>query len=214
MLLNPQAISAPPPRVFNHSLDWRFLLPIADLQKGYFLFEEDRDFSETLEQVGIRRSQQLSFSDLKDLKNERIPFLVLPFGLSLSSVGPSLAHRMEFYTLTRQVMDPNSHLLLGFNNQLNWRASREIHYYPSTPRRVSRELQRAGYRSLKLFGAMPGLQIPEYIFDLESRTIHFALQNRFRRKPNVLRVIHLLAVTVGMQRMSNFLPSYFVVATT
>jgi hypothetical protein len=78
---------------------------------------------------------------------------------------------------------------------------------------VETELNQAGYSSIQLFGAMPDLRIPEYIFDLDPRTILFALQNRFRRKPAVLRALRLLAWTAGPARLSNLLPCYFAVAT-
>ncbi|HEY3473220.1 MAG TPA: hypothetical protein VGK56_01345, partial [Anaerolineales bacterium] len=103
-------------------------------------------------------------------------------------------------------------LLVGFNHPWNRRASLAGQYHSVTPHRVADQLKQAGYSSIKLFGAMPNLQIPEYIFDMDPRTIHFALQNRFRRKPAVLRGLRLLAGTIGLARLSNLLPCYFVVA--
>jgi hypothetical protein len=50
------------PRVFHYSLDWRFLLPIADAKNIYLLLEENEDFSQTLRQVGIDISQQVALS--------------------------------------------------------------------------------------------------------------------------------------------------------
>ena len=67
--------------------------------------------------------------------------------------------------------------------------------------------------SVKMYGAMPDLRIPEYIFDLDPRALDFAARNRFRRKPAVLQGLRVLAATIGLQRITNFLPCYFAVAT-
>jgi hypothetical protein len=74
------------------------------------------------------------------------------------------------------------------------------------------ELRQAGFRSARIYGAMPSLEIPEYIFDIDPRAIHFALRNRFRRKPTVLHALRLLSGAIGWKRISNFLPCYFAVA--
>ena len=208
-----QAVSPSPTRVFKHSLDWRFLLPLSDLARGCFLFLEDVDLSEALEQVGIHISQQLSFSDLKAHENKRFPFLAMPLGLPVRWIGPRVEDRIEFFRWIRQFIDPGGFLLLGFNNPMYRRVSQKTNYHSSTPPRIAKELHQAGYQSLKIFGAMPDLQISEYIIDLEPRTIQFALQNRFRRKPNLLRVQRVVAGIVGIQSLSYFLPAYFAVVS-
>jgi hypothetical protein len=208
-----QAVYPPLTRVFKHSLDWRFLLALSDSAKGCFLFLEDVDLSAALEQAGIPVSQQFSISDLKAHENKRFPFLAIPLGLPGRWVGPRLEDRIQFFRWLRQFIDPGGFLLLGFNNSMYWRASHKTNYHSSTPPRIAKELHQAGYQSLKVFGAMPDLQISEYIFDLEPRTIQFALQNRFRRKPNLLRILGVVARIVGIQRFSYFLPGYFAVAS-
>lgn len=198
------------PQVFNHSLDWRFLLPLADLQKGLVLFEENADFTRALEQVGILPEQRLSFLDVRALKDKQFPVLALPFGLP---TGKTMEDGVAFYSSLRRTLEDNGYLLVGFHNAWNWRAGSLTHYRTFTPRRVTSDLAAAGFKSVRMFGAMPNLNIPEYIFDLDPRAIQFALQNRFRRKPALLRVLGVLAGTIGMHRISNFLPGYFAVAT-
>jgi hypothetical protein len=210
---HPQHSTAPPPRVFNYSLDWRFLLPMADPKNVCLLFEENADFSQTLEQAGLHVSQKLSLSDLKDRKTNSFHSLVMPFGLPVGWTGARHKARVAFYFSVRRFIDSGGHLLVGFNNVLNWRVNSPPKYYPSTPRRIAAELKQAGFKSVKIFGAMPDLQIPEYIFDLDPRAIQFALQNRFRRKPAVLQALQFLSVTVGWKRASHLLPCYFAVAT-
>lgn len=210
---HPQTATAPQPRVFNYSLDWRFLLPLTDPKKVCLLFEEDTDFSQTLEQVGIYASQKFSLSALRDRETASFPLFVMPFGLPVAWSGAEHADRVEFYFAIRHFIDSGGYLLVGFNNLLNWRSKPQTSYHSSTPLRIARELTQAGFKSVKIFGAMPDLQIPEYIFDLDPRAIHFALQSRFRRKPALLRVLQVLKGTMGLKRMSNFLPCYFAVAT-
>ncbi len=213
MRLHPQTATASLPRVFNYSLDWRFLLPMADSKKVCLLFEENADFSQTLEQVGLRVSEKLSLSDLKHHKPHSFQVIVMPFGLSVGWAGTRHKDRVAFYFSVRRFIDSDGYLLVGFNNALNWRATSQTNYYSSTPRRIADELKQAGFNSVKMFGAMSNLQIPEYIFDLDPRAIQFAVQNRFRRKPSVLRVLRVLAGIIGWKHMSNFLPCYFAVVT-
>ena len=206
----PTAVAPP---VFNYSLDWRFLLPMTDFQNGRILFDDNADFTQTLGQVGIHPRQQLSLQELRTLKNNQFPFFVLPFGLPVSWSGTKSKDRIEFYASLRRFLAAGGYLLVGFNNSLARRTNSQKVYHSSTPRHMVAEMRQAGFKSVKIFGAMPNLQIPEYIFDLDPQTTQFALQNRFRRKPAVLQALRVLSVTIGMQRLSNFLPCYFVVAS-
>ena len=208
----PQIATSAKPQVFNYSLDWRFLLPRAEPEKTCLLFEENADFSQTLEQVGLRVSKQLSFSELREHRHDTFQLLVMPFGLPAGWAGAGGEARVQFYFSLGRVIDSGGHLLVGFNNVLNLRHDPQTNYQASTPRRMAVELGQAGFKSVKIYGAMPTLQIPEYIFDLDRRAIAFALHNRFRRKPALLRLLRLLAGRVGWKRISNFLPCYFAVA--
>jgi hypothetical protein len=209
----PQNALSPQPRVFHYSLDWRFLLPMADLQKIYLLLEQDRDLTQTLAQVGIPHSQQLSFADLRRNKKTDIQSFVMPFGLPAGWTGAKHEDQVEFYSSLRRLLPPGGYLLVGFNNVWNLRANSQRKYHACTPRRMTDQLKQSGFQSIQIFGAMPTLAIPEYIFELSSRTLQFTLQNRFRRKPAVLRALHLLSGILGWKPISNFLPCYFAVAT-
>lgn len=202
----------PPPRLFHYSLDWRFLLPSADVQNVFLLMEKNEELTEALGQVGIQPAQCLSFPELRQAKSENVPMLVLPFGLATGWVSPRDKDQLELYASLRGFLAPEGYILVGFNNLWNVPASTRTSYYASTPRRVTAQLTQAGFHSIVLFGAMRNLAIPEYIFQLEARTIQFALQNRFRRKPAALRAMGALAGTIGLARISNFLPCYYAVA--
>jgi hypothetical protein len=201
------------PHVFRYSLDWRFLLPIADAKKVCLLSEEDTDLTQTLDRVGINSAQRLSLSDLQQKKKIDVQSFVIPLGLPVGWVSATHEAQTKFYSLLGQLLNPEGHVLIGFNNVWNLGAQPPTSYRSSTPQQVTAQLEQAGFRSIKVFGAMPNLSIPEYIFDLEPRTIQFALENRFRRKPMLLRILRVLSGTLGWKGISNFLPCYFAVAT-
>src|SRR5688500_8109896 len=109
---------APPPQVFHYSLDWRFLLPLADARNIYVLTEEDADFRETLQQVRI------SFSSLLVPSNNQgnnIQSLVLPFGLPVRWVSKSRVDQAEFFRSIRPLIGADGYLLIGFENAWNLR---------------------------------------------------------------------------------------------
>lgn len=201
------------PRLFHYSLDWRFLAPLADTKKIYLLLEEDQGFSQAIQQVGIPTSQLRSFGELQQKMGDDIQCLVMPFGMPAREVTARSKDQVEFYSSIHRLVSSGCFFLVGFNNAWNLHAHSHKTYYPSTPRRIIKQLRQAGFKSIEIFGAMPNLAIPEYIFNLDSRTIRFAVQNRFRRKPALLSVLQVLSATMGWKRLSNFLPCYFVVAT-
>jgi hypothetical protein len=76
------------------------------------------------------------------------------------------------------------------------------------------QLQKAGFKAIRIFGVIPDLAIPEYIFDLHNAPIGFALQHRFKRKPLALTLLQLMSRTIGTRQLSAFVPCYFVTATS
>lgn len=201
------------PRVFHYSLDWRFLLPSADAKNLHILVEPNEDFSQTLAHVGIDLSQVVTFPDLRQVPEKQAQTFVLPFGLPADGVSTKSPDQVEVYASVRRRMTSGGYLLVGFNNVWNVSTRSKKEYHACTPRRMTAQLMQAGFQSIRVFGAMPNLAIPAYIFDLESEPAQFALQNRLRRKPTVLRVLRLLSRTLGWKRLSNFLPCYFAIAT-
>lgn len=201
------------PRFFSYSLDWRFLLPIADTGKIRVVVEDDADLSQTLEQVGITISNQLSFSNFKHDERNNTQSFVLPFGLPVRWVNARQEEQIELYRSIRNMICPGGYFLLGFENSWNSRSNSQSRFHPSTPRRVADQLDQAGFKATQIFGAMPDVCIPEYIFELNDQAMYFALKHRFRRKPVLLNMLRMLARTVGLARISNFLPCYFAVAT-
>jgi hypothetical protein len=208
----PQTAPFLQPRVFQHSLDWRFLLPAGDPGKAYVLFEPDAGLSETLAHVGVPGANQLSLRAFREGKARDAQSLILPFGLASRWVGTKSAEQVSFFASVRSRLPSGSHLLIGFHHPWHRQARLVRDYRSALPHRVANQLRQAGYSSIKIFGAMPDLRIPEYIFDLDPRTVYFALQNRFRRKPAVLRALRLLSATAGPGQLAKLLPCYFAVA--
>lgn len=212
MQLDQQRIYRPQPRVFNHSLDWRFLLPLSNPEKIFVLFEDDFDFGLTLEKAGIPVSNQLSFLDIERKEKSEAASFVFPFGLPVRWVGKESSDQIEFFRSMRQLIGEAGNLLVGFNNSWSYPPNAQTKYHSSTSRRITAQLQTAGFKTIKVLGVIPSLEIPEYIFDLNTQPIYFALQHRFKRKPILLNLIQLLSHTIGLAYLSDFLPCYFVLA--
>lgn len=201
-----EPVLQPPPRAFSHSLDWRFLLPIADARSIHVLSDDDPDLGMALEQVGI------PISNPEPGGEQDVQAFVLPFGLPVRRGEIKKAAQVESYRSIRRSMRSGGYLLVGFNNRWDVRGT-PSRCQVSTPRQMRRQLTQAGFNSVTIFGAMPDLSVPEYIFELDARAIRFALLHRFRRKPVLLNIIQALAGTIGVHRLASFLPCYFALAT-
>lgn len=200
------------PQTFRYSLDWRFLLPVADAGRIRVVAEEDAELRTTLEQVGIPVSNLLTCSNGAGDEKKDIQSFALPLGLPARWVDTKVEDQIEFCRSLRRLMGPDGYILVGFNNVWNIHKKTASKYHPSTPRLMKHQLLQAGFRSVRLFGALPNLSIPEYIFDLEAGAVRFALHHRFRRKRVVLRALRALTQTVSIDRISQYLPCYFAVA--
>src|SRR5215212_8735870 len=117
-----QRIHQSQPRVFNYSLDWRFLLPVSHPDKTFVFFEDDADFSQSLQQVGIPDSNQLSFLDVEQKEKKESASFVLPFGLPVRWVGKEQSDQIEFFRSLRKLMGDNCNILVGFHNSWNYRS--------------------------------------------------------------------------------------------
>ncbi len=210
--MQPDLQAIPPPRVFRHSLDWRFLLPISDPAKLYVAFEDEPDFEAALDHVGVPVSNRRSFLSFKPGEESNIHVFALPLGLPVRWVSTGRDEQIESYRSIRRLLCPGGYFLLGFRNRWSSRSGNWSRYYSSRPRRVVDQLTRAGFKSVQVFGVMPNLQVPEYIFELSPQAMYFALQNRFRRKRVLSNGLRVLVWTVGLARISDFLPCYFAVA--
>lgn len=210
---NLQPVQPPPLRVFHDSLDWRFLLPISDPVKIHVAFDGDVDFGKALDRIEIPASNRFSLSAVQQAEEGSVCSFALPFGLPAHWVSARWEEQIDFYRSIRRLICPSGYFLLGFANAWNSGSTAQPQYHASTPRRVRSQLSQAGFQSIKIFGAISDLRVPEYIFELNDRATYFALHHRFQRKPILLNGFRILARTIGLAHISKFLPCYFVVAT-
>lgn len=207
-----RSLQAAQPRVFRYSLDWRFLLPATPAGSVYVIAEDEPELGAALERVGIPVSNYLSFSEIGQSGRQQARALVLPFGLPVRWVGENQADQIEFYRSLGRLLEPGGSLLIGFNNARNSVPSVPGRYHISKPHRVMDRLAQAGFQSIKIYGAMSDLNIPEYVFDLRGRAMNFAMHQRFQRKRAVRMGIQLLGLLIGWRRIAEFLPCYYAVA--
>lgn len=193
------------PKVYRYSLDWRFFLPETDVQHLHVFFADDDEFSQALERVGIPRSNQHSFGELKSNSEMQVRSMVFPFGLPSAAEDP-----LAFLTTCRRWIEAGGSLMIGFNNAL-YRRGRSP-YQAARSRRLLFQLSRAGFQSIRVLGVMPNLSIPEYVFDLNLEPIQFAFAYRFRRKRFVRQTLVSLARVVGPARLADYLPCYLAIA--
>src|SRR5512142_388918 len=107
--MQPDLQAIPPPRVFRHSLDWRFLLPISDPAKLYVAFEDEPGFHEVLDHVGVPVSNRKSLSNFKPGEENDIYSFALPFGLSTRWVSNGQEEQIEAYRSIRRLLCPGGY---------------------------------------------------------------------------------------------------------
>src|SRR3990172_694712 len=216
MQSNQQLALHPETRTYSYSLDWRFLLPIAGDAKLLVLSEGSADFTQALERVGIAGLDwHEGLSSILDAKQDEVGDLhglVIPFGLPVHRVGIHEEDHIEFYRSARRLIHRGGYLLVGFENVWKFRSKARFMYHFSSPRRMNYQLRQSGYTSVEIFGAIPNLSIPEYIFHLQSQTLDFALRHRFRRKAITRNILRWLLGRIGSSGVSALLPCYFAVA--
>src|SRR5512141_3191110 len=106
--MQPNVQTAPPPqpRVFPYSLDWRFLLPVADPVNLRVAFENEPDFYEALERVGVPAAPWLLDSNFIEAERRNTHSLALPFGLPVRWVSAGTEEQIQLYRSIRQRICP------------------------------------------------------------------------------------------------------------
>jgi len=135
--------------------------------------------------------------------------VVMPLGLPRQRWNAAGRRHLDVQRAIRRLIRPGGTLLLGFSNRLDFLRGSTSEHYALTPRRAVRLLLRAEYSSVDLYGAVPNLTVPEYIFPLTPQVLAFVLRSRYRQKLPA-RLLRWL-IQAGF---ANFLPAYFAVAST
>jgi hypothetical protein len=213
-ITNPQNLSIPIPSPQN-SMDWRFLLPILAESKVLIVGGGCDEFTQFFGQLGI---ESIAW-DHDFLNPTRTPFpelhfeiIAIPHGFPDKGLSSSPQQHLEVYRTMWHFLKPGGTILIGFSNaQVIRRRINPDNYY-STPRLMRQLLQKAGYETVTLYGAIPNLFTPEYIFPLTRKTVGFTLKHRYRYKlpARLLRWFDHPFFTAGF---SHLLPSYFATAT-
>ena len=105
----------------NHSVDWRYLLPISMNGKVLYVGEGTNDVTRSFEQIGIPLSiweSTVSLTDIFTLGFVPATFdaVVIPFGLLPESpLGRS--GKVNVYQAAHQLIREGGTLLIGFSNK-------------------------------------------------------------------------------------------------
>ncbi len=185
----------PTPQPFPRlSQDWRFLLPIPEGGEALLLCRSREELPPAFSRLGIRTVA--CFADPRALipsgrppgdgvvlaSASALPFPPQTFDLVLAPRGMPLPSQRwpEAARALLRLLRPGGALLLGFSGRFRFRgaASGEM---SASPRRVVDILRRVGYTNPELYGVMPDLDVPEYIFPFSPYALAFVLRSRYRR---------------------------------
>ncbi len=185
------------------STDWRFLLPLHRESCLLVVGGKRDDYSALFERVGVASiSWHADTTALSVLPAASFDIIAFPLGL------PSGA---AIWQTIRRLLRPGGTLLFGFSNLRGLNRDEQHGALHSNPWFLSFKLRQEGYSQVELFGALPNLNAPENIFPLESPSLNFVLQNRYRYKlPASVLGLAFHPAMAGL--LSNLIPHYFVVA--
>lgn len=204
------------PKVYGHSLDWRFLLPLGHGINLLVLSSRNPDLELALRRAGISsagwREEDLEIPNPLDTDGAEFDAVALPLGLSGREGAAHPADRKLFYQHIRRRLRPEGYLLVGFENRWRDRFGRKTKYYTSTPAVVRDELQKAGFSGVECFGVSPNLDVPEYILQLQRRALEFTVGHRFRRSAFAGSLMQMLLKLAGPIWAGGMFPCYYVVA--
>ncbi len=199
----------------NSSADWRFLLPITESSRVLIIGGEHDDFTELFGKMGVSAVTWLrgllpadSENNNKNSGQSKFDIVAIPFGFR----SDKLTHEVDVHQMIRQLMRPGGTILIGFSNRLGlFRRGFQSNSYYSTPWRMIHKLRLAGYSQIDLYGAMPNLETPEYIFPLRTQLLSFTLQHRYRYKLPA-RLFHFFSSKPVVFIFLYLLSYYFVIA--
>lgn len=213
----------------NSSADWRFLLPITESSRILIIGGEYDGFSELFSKIGVlevtwlcssllansenKNVEHSKFDAIANLATQSFPsksfdMVVVPFGFP----GGRLTDEADVFQMIRRLMRPNGTMLIGFSNIFGlFRRGEQSDSCYSTPWQMIRKLRSAGYSQIDIYGAMPSLVSPEYIFPLKAHLLSFTLQHRYRYKLSD-RLLQLFSSKPVASIFLYLLSYYFIIA--
>jgi hypothetical protein len=220
----------------DNSLDWRFLLPIAPEIKLLVVGHECEGIYKYFLRLGIAsvyyctdavpppatdssaeqdKQNIITFADL-ELRSDLLSFfdvVVFPQGLvRMEGRANGKVGRLSERHSINKYMRSGGVLLIGFANIFFSKKNKpQPGLYHSSPGKMKRFLKKNGYALTGIYGAIPDLFIPEYIFPLTNQSVGFILRSRYTYKiPGLF--LHWLTNSFLTNIIANFFPAYFVVA--
>lgn len=152
-------MTVPPPSVYRCSADWRFLLPVQNLQRALLIEGDDCDCRRILLDLGLPLQTVASWDDLP--ADEAFDWIAAPQG-----IAPS---RFASLSTLRGILRPGGSILLGARGAAKRRS-------------LTRALRASGYGAARQFAASPNENAPEYIFSPSPRSFAFFLSHRYAHK--------------------------------
>jgi|CXWL01.1.fsa_nt_gi hypothetical protein len=215
----------------SNSADWRFFLPISAGSNVLLVTNHGEDIARYFEKLGIRTTiynndsstgPDVEFTKQKsaDFENEFSPpgghslfdVVAIPHGFPEYLLSRGETPQIDVYQKIKQALNPRGALLIGFSNSLRLgRAARPFVNFYATPQGMIGLLRKAGYPSVEIYGAIPDLNVPDYIFSLNKHEIGFVLEHRYRYKIPAW-ALKLLTTSFVAGSLSGFFPFYYAVA--
>jgi len=195
----------------NHGVDWRFLLPIDDVNmKVLVIHNTPSEYEYSLNKLGIH-AEYLSFGQLTDsqIPHENFDIVIAPLGICGADSRVGQNDLVKYGKTVYRLIRSGGMFLIGFSNLLDPRQKKRTATSMSVWG-MRRALRKVGFHSSQFYGALPEPFAPEYIFPLRAHLLSFVLHQRYQHK--LPKLFFMLARTSVALLLLNFLPFYYVVA--
>ncbi|MGB0383534.1 MAG: methyltransferase domain-containing protein [Ardenticatenaceae bacterium] len=232
------AASAPP----MLSADWRFFLPDLPTKERALVVAREQDglaanLSTTFNSVitldgwssRSANASQLAPSSSKPSTTlcallSQAPFplasfdlVALPYGLTNNISEANHQIQLAGLQTARRLLRPGGALYIGFAGSWSYRrlfAKPALFGARATPGRIFRLLERAGYSSITVYGAIPDHLNPDYLLPLQNESIRFVLAAYFKKKGVSKFLQRRLTSPWAAGWIKWFLPAYGIIAQT
>lgn len=196
-------------------IDWRLLLPLPEGCRILVAGIAAAEIASALRTLGAEAESGEAGASPADAGAARcsVPaydVVALPLGLAPAGrlAGPTartalgaLAHRLK----------PGGTILVGFSSPIRFRRGPAREALSLRPARMVDALERAGFGSVQLYGALPGLDAPAHVFPLQREPFAFALRRHYRERVPAV-VLALLSTPLALSLLAHALPAYFATA--
>jgi len=200
----------------KNSMDWRFLLPILPGIKILVVGQKCDELTQLFAKLEIESHLwDYDFSNpikVVPFSLSQFDIVIAPYGFSGKGLSSNPRRQREIYQTMQRLLKPGGTILVGFFNNWRFQRKRNPAPYSSNPMQMTRLLQKAGYKDVKLYGAIPNLSIPDYILPLTRQTVGFWLEHQYWSKVPE-RLLPYLYSPIFTTVFYYFLPSYFAIAT-